>query len=605
MQKNIKLLPSDLINKIAAGEVVERPASILKELLENSIDAGAKDISIGLENSGIDSISVGDNGSGMSKENAKMALLQHATSKISQVEDLDNIHTLGFRGEALASIASISDLSIHTYDGETAPLTIYSKNGELELKDGPARNRGTTVKSSRIFGNVPARRKFIKSENTEYRYIFDTFLNIALINHDIRFKLIKNGKLILELPKARDHLQRIIQVLPSLKESDFSLINYQDANHSIEGYLVKPGTSLGSIPKQYFFLNNRFIKNPLLFKAVKEGFATALMLQDQPSFFIYLNIPTTEFDVNVHPRKLEVRFENSNQIYGLIKRAVRFSIEKSTQIQLKERLPLINENKPSNPTSIRTKTNSGAVQSFLDFKKAMPSINSSLEFTKDLLFETNKIAEVIPKSVENENNEIEQSFTEHMNSFMQIFNTYILTVSEGSLLVIDQHAAHERINFEKMKLALEEQGALQKQDLLLPERLKVNESEIMLLREHNEIIQKIGFEYEIHNGECSIKSIPLIISKADPLKIFSEILSELQNNDAVESTNWRKISDKLISTMACHASIRAGKKMTPIEIETLLKDMFNCKLPYSCPHGRPIIWEITQKEIEKRMRRTL
>lgn len=601
MQKQIQLLPSDLINKIAAGEVVERPASILKELLENSIDAGATDIAIELENSGIDSISVSDNGTGMSKKNAKMALLQHATSKISRVEDLDNIHTLGFRGEALASIASISDVSIHTFDGETTPLTIISKHGEMEIKDGPARNRGTTVKSSRIFGNVPARRKFLKSENTEYRYIYDTFLNIALVYHDIRFRLIKNGKQVLELAKSHDHKQRIMQAFPSIKADDFSTVNYQDAKHGLDGYLLKPGATLGSIPKQYFFLNNRFIKNSLLFKAVKEGYATAIMVQDQPSFFIYLNIPTTEFDVNVHPRKLEVRFENSNQIYGLIKKAVQFSIEKSTQVQLKERLPQIDRYKSSNRVKNDIKAKAGAAQSFLDFKKTMPSISSSLEFTKDLLNETNKISKDFPQEIRNAN----QSISSAMQSYMQIFDTYILTVNDDSLLVIDQHAAHERINFEKMKLALEEQGILQKQDLLIPEQLSINESEALLLRERNEILQKIGFEYEINNSKCIINSIPLLISKADPLKVFSEILAELKSGEEQDTTSWRRISDKLISTMACHASIRAGKKMAPIEIETLLKDMFNCKLPYSCPHGRPIIWEINQKEIEKRMRRIL
>jgi DNA mismatch repair protein MutL len=602
MQKKIQLLPSDLINKIAAGEVVERPASILKELLENSIDAGAKDIVVELENSGIDSISVSDNGSGMSKENAKMALLQHATSKISKIEDLDNIHTLGFRGEALASIASISELVIHTFDGETIPLTISSKDGITTLKDGPARNRGTTIRSSRIFANIPARRKFLKSEATEYRYIFETFLNIVLESFGIRFKLIKNGKLALDLLTAENRLQRITQVFSYIKVSDLTTINYQDSQHKIEGYLLKPGANIGSTPKQYFFINNRYIKNPVLFKAVKEGYATALMAHDQPSFFIYLNIPSNEFDVNVHPRKLEVRFENSNHIYGLVKRAVQFSIEKSAQAQLQERLPQINNIKPPKTSAPILKSKSGAAQSFLDFKKPEPSINSSLEFTKNLLNETRIIANESDKKPI----EAEVILTKNNKpSFMQIFNTYIVTVNEGSLLVIDQHAAHERVNFERLKISLEEKGSLQKQDLLIPEVIKINAAEAIVLRERNDLLQKIGFEYELSKDECKLRSIPLLISKSDPLTIFTQILGELQKSEPEDIASWRKISDKLISTMACHASIRAGRRMEQIEIENLLKDMFSCKLPYSCPHGRPIIWEISQKDIEKKMRRTL
>lgn len=588
----IKLLPKDLINKIAAGEVVERPASIVKELMENSIDAGASEIILTLENSGLDSISVSDNGAGMDKEDASRAVLQHATSKISKEEDLYHINTLGFRGEALASIGSISDLYIHTYDGRTEPVLVEIRDGEKTVKAGPGRTQGTTIKASKIFSLVPARRKFLKSEATEYRYILDTFINLALTAKQIRFKLIKNGKVQLDLLATESILNRILDLNPGISNQDLIELNFEEPGYELKGYVIRPGISSPSNPKQYLFLNYRFIHSPLVNKAIKEGYATSIMSSSNPSYFIFLKLDTDKFDINVHPRKLEVRFENPTKIFSIVKNTVAFHLEKGMQTEFRERFK---ESKNIENT-YRPIGKGRAAQEFLDFEaKDKKDVNASIEFTKNILTDIKQVREVVI--------DIDRE-SKYIYTSMQVFNTYIITEKDDNIIFIDQHAADERVNFEKISLEIEKEEKLKGQSLLLPEHIILSVNDIAMIRANLELFKKLGFELNnIKKEAVDIVSIPLILQNGKIRETFIEILKEIGTDSSGFSSTWRKIKDKIIATLACHSSIRGGQRLSNIEINKLIADLDDCKLPNSCPHGRPIVFQISKNELEKKLKR--
>ena len=608
MDNKIKILPDDLINKIAAGEVVERPSSIVKELMENSIDAGATEITLTLENSGLDAITISDNGSGMSDIDAEKSLLQHATSKIKTEEDLYKISTMGFRGEALASIASISEVSIHTFNNKDNPITLISSSGSTEKKVGPSRVQGTTVRASKIFSKIPARRKFLKSPVTEYKYILDTFQNIVLSEPQIKFKLVKNDKTVIELPKRETLLERIIDVFPAFNKNDLIRIDNQEPNYNLEGFIATTDFANTNISKQYLFLNNRFIKSALISKAIKEGYRTAVMPQINPSYFIFLKFSPNTYDVNVHPRKIEVRFEDTNKVFRIIKNTIQYGLEKS----LKETL----ENKFST-TNKATRPNSEA---YNFFNPKPTSIKQSMAFTKEILSES---PGTTPSTTINTRPTVQTSFQpsvrapiqsdlqsdtmdSYIGDYLQIFNTYILIPKDQKLIMIDQHAANERINFERIKKSLDTKGTVDTQQLLIPEKINLDRYEATLIRENLDLFKKIGFDFaQINNSFIEISQIPLLLQHSSIKEAIIEIITELKDSEIPISQKYETLKTKLISTLACHSSIRAGQRLSRPEVIKLIKDLFDCEFPNSCPHGRPITWEISRTEIEKNFKRKL
>lgn len=607
MENKIKLLTPDLINKIAAGEVVERPASIVKELLENALDAKASEIILQLEQGGIDSISVIDNGSGMNTLEAESALQQHATSKITTEEDLYNIYTLGFRGEALASIASVSEVVIHSYDGKNPPVLATASATGIISKQGQGRAQGTTVTANKIFQKIPARRKFLKTEATEYRYILEIFQQIALINPTISFKLFKNGKQSLHYLKADDFRARILQVFPQLSTSDLVPVYYDSSELKLEGFIGHPSTGSRNLVQQFIFINKRHIKNNLIAKAVKEGYATALMREEQPLFLLNLNISPKLVDVNVHPRKLEVRFSEPGQIFSMIKKSVNTALNKELQQKFQENFA--NEIKtPKQNKPVASKTN---------------SIQQSLEFSATLLTGETKFSNFpkISPSVNNQYNRADaviNDFTESLqpakpttvlenNNYLQVFDTYIVIPKDDKVLFIDQHAAHERINFERISNELDQSESLATQELLIPEKLTFSTHELALLQENLEIMKRIGFSFnDFQTNSCNLTAIPSLIESKSLKSIFSEVFDDIKKSDGSDfSARWRTIKDKLIGTLACHASIKAGDKLQPAMVLRLINDLFACNLPYSCPHGRPIIFELNKFQLEKNFKRKI
>jgi len=587
MESRIKVLPLEIINQIAAGEVVERPASIVKELLENALDSGANEIILVLENSGLDAITVIDNGSGMNSLEVNTALLQHATSKISTTKDLEHITSLGFRGEALASISSIAEISIHTYDAKDKPITIHSTGGKTSLSTGPGRNRGTTVKVNRIFMNVPARRKFLKSETTEYKYILETFLNIVLAYPQVSFSLVKNEKTIYQLPVCTGLQNRFLQIYKDIKASELIPVQYDDPQLQISGWIASPGLVKQRINWQYLFINGRGIRNPLINKAIREGYGTVLMKDMIPSFLMDFKIDPTLVDVNVHPRKLEVRFSDPGRIYLAVKRAVEHVLEKSLQHNLQEQFHGQDLTLPSRLSAVKLPSRMPATSEF-ELKPKFHSVTQGIEFTRQLLQDNAEINRLA------------------LGTAMQVFDTYIIISKDDKLLLIDQHAADERVNFERLSRQFAGNESQATQNLLIPEAITLSINEIEKIRENLDLLKTLGFGFsEITASKAVINEIPLLLVDGDLKSTFLEILQDLDSSAGTESSRWTAISNKVIATLACHGSIRAGKRLSANELEKLVSDLFQCQLPYSCPHGRPIIWELTRTEIEKQFKRKL
>ena len=584
----IRLLSPTLINKIAAGEVVERPASIVKELIENSIDASASEITIKIEHGGLNYIEVIDNGIGMNETNAKLAFVQHATSKLNTEKDLSNILTMGFRGEALASISSVAESSIHTKSAKSEPINVYTENEHIRSHIGDSRNIGTTVVIKNIFSKIPARRKFLKSENTEYKYILDTFTKLALINHKIAFKLIHNEKLIYDLEISEDFETRISLIYPETRNFLIPL-TFIDKDIEISGYIGHPSINRKDKNRQYIYVNSRPIQDYALVQAVKSGFGTNLMTNQQPVFFLTMNVNPKSIDVNVHPRKLEIRFEDPQSIFRIIQSSVRKTLEKSLQVEFKNRLS-------REPQSVgRTGTSSVTPTERHDYKPThmhprSDDYNTVMNFSKKIIDLSNSI---------NVSQDISNS---ESLKFLQILKTYLLIEKDQKLLIIDQHAADERINYEKIFNQFNKNKKLPSQQLLIHEELRIDEIQRLELLKHSKNLKQMGFDFILKSNKLVITAVPELLSGKNPAKYFNEILEEFTENKSNKATETTFIK-RVMSTMACHSSIRAGQELSEFHAEKILNNLLKCENPYSCPHGRPIIWELTKNDIEKYFKR--
>lgn len=596
MQNKIHLLPDDLINKIAAGEVVERPSSIVKELLENSIDSGATNIELSLEKSGLESITVSDNGIGMNKLEVENAFLKHTTSKINSIDDLFNVSTLGFRGEALASISSIASVKVHSYNGIDKPILYTIQDKDSFVTIGQGRNIGTTITVKNIFQNIPVRRKFLKSENTEYKYISDVFLDIALSRPNIGFSLIKNGKEIYQSQPQNSLLERLTNTFKILTKDKLIPLSFDNTSMQIHGLIGHPDLAKSINTYQYIFINSRFVKNPLIYKAVKEGYSTSIMKSLEPVYFLFFSLPNSEIDVNVHPRKLEVRFINPGQIYSNTKNIVSKTLELFSQKAFRDNF---NDNQSFNKTNVtnRVMGERHPSQKFFEESIIKPvnklGIKSSLSFTKNILEDVLDIGQ----------DTLIKELSKKTQNALQIFDTYIVFEKEGKLLLLDQHAAHERINFEKFMNIIENDKSLVSQNLLFPIDIPITSNTKEKLFENEDFIRKLGFDFNVIGNSLLISQIPNLLPLENIEIIFKELLTELETTEGQDSKKWNDIRNKLIATIACHSSIRAGQKLDEYMIKGIISDLFNCKLPYSCPHGRPFYWEISQKDIEKEFKR--
>jgi len=600
---NIQVLPNNIINQIAAGEVVERPASVLKELVENSLDANATDIKIYVEEGGLKGIKVIDDGVGMSAADARMAFLPHSTSKIKTLDDLENILTLGFRGEALASISSVSKVELITkQSSELSGFRIQMTGGNIENEEEAGSADGTSIYIHEIFFNTPARRKFLKTPATEMRHIVKTLTDVALANPKIKFELYHNGKQLFNLPKANSLKERIRNLIgENFAKNGFEI--YYDGIIKVSGFVGLPQIATRRKSTQIIIVNGRPISNGTIIAAVKDAFHTAMPRELHPQFALNIKVDPTKVDVNVHPRKLEVRFSDQQSIFRAVKDAVRAGLEKSLQDSTNEKLSDFSNPKPMVPQQFTAKSSSRG--SYLDKQSSNPnSIKEALSFTQSIL-ETSAQNPLSEEDTTNAHTEMDR-FTQTQHSTFPVFqllNAYLITTNGNAIQIIDQHAAAERVTYERLMKQYENKD-FETQSLLIPFELELNPQELLILAENIEYLRGFGLKIEEFGlNSYVLRQVPVEIKNADMNAFVKEMLADIAMAKGNERTQLEKHKERLLTTMACHSSVRVGDKMTQPEIEQLLQDLKNCEIPYSCPHGRPIIYEVPISELDRQFKR--
>ncbi|MGI6585323.1 MAG: DNA mismatch repair endonuclease MutL [Lutisporaceae bacterium] len=583
----IHILDEETINKIAAGEVIERPASIVKELVENSIDAGATAISIEIQEGGKSYINVSDNGCGIMKEDTEQVFFRHATSKINDSGDIGGISTLGFRGEAMASIAAVAEVELLTKAEEDASGShVIIKGGKLVQNKSVGYPTGTSVTVRNLFFNTPARLKFLKSDISEQGAIVDIIEKLAMTNTGISMKLTVNNKVVLHTPGNGDLLSVILCIYGKNIAGAMLLLEYSNDIISIEGYIGKPEIARGNSTYMTFSVNNRYIKNRMLSEAVKQAYKTLLMNNRYPFSIININIKSEMTDVNVHPTKQEVKFSDERAVFNTLYLAVKNCLSSSSLIY--EYLENMPESQEIPPAAFENRNSYQPPQvSFdqLSFGKeaAAPQIES---YKKQYDYDRK------PEAHRNQ-------FNNQISIIGQLFGTYILGQKDDVFYLIDQHAAHERIMFEYIKEKYNEKS-ISVQELMMPIIIELSPAEKVLYVENSLIFQNLGFEIEwFGEGTLAIRAVPILMGEPCTGEFFNNILDSIKESGSSTSSPLESI----IISMACKNSIKAGDTITPEEISVLLERLMNTSQPYTCPHGRPTIITMSKYELEKKFKR--
>jgi DNA mismatch repair protein MutL len=630
--KRVNLLDVETSNKIAAGEVVERPSSVVKELVENSIDAGAKNITVETTEGGQKSIKVIDDGEGIHSEDIEKAFMPHATSKIETIDDVYSINTMGFRGEALASIASVSNTILKS---KTLELDygkeIYITGGTVNYLKEVGCNVGTTIEVNDIFFNVPARQKFLKSSSRESAYISDILNRLALAHSDIAFKLFNNSKKSL-ITYGTGNLIDTIRCIYGKSICD-NIINFERHTDvmSIYGYIGNSEVSRGSRNNQSIFVNKRYIKNKLITAAVENAFKSFLMINKYPFFVLFLDIFPEYIDVNVHPTKSEIKFREDRDIFKVtfdtVHKALRDSIKDSFNIPLQETTSDLS-------TAIGKNVESLSLENNLEKKKELVQLPIDLNSKpqtnyKDEQFGNNKnyqmksslegfsgfqlckenstLSEqdindnkfIIEEKIIKESSENEAKFP-RLNVIGQFHSTYILAQYMDTLYLIDQHAAHEKILFEKYKSSIKENKVIA-QILIAPVVLELYHDDFLYYVDNKETFSKVGFNIEIFgDNTISIREVPLILGKPDVKNLFMDILENIKNMGSGET--W-EIKYNAIARLSCRSAVKANDNLSTIEMESLVQELRFIEDPFNCPHGRPTIIKFTLTELEKKFKR--
>lgn len=542
----IKILPTDLRNKIAAGEVIERPASVLKELVENAIDAGSTEIRVEVLNGGKRMIKVSDNGAGMDKEDALLSFEPHATSKISNFDDLFNIRSLGFRGEALASIASVSKVKLITgLKGSPMGISVEMEDGKMkEIKDAPL--AGTVFEMRELFFNTPARKKFLKTTSTELFHIIETLTKEGLSHHHIGFTLAADNHETMNLPKASGLKERLMQVFGNEFVSGLIEVNSAAVGMELSAFVSNSGNFRNSKSHQYIFINRRSVKDASVSHAVYKAYEGILPPDKQPIFFIFLTIDPRRVDFNVHPTKREVRFEDKEALYRFVNSQLRDRIKEDRTEYAKQFTEAPGEKVFGSP-SFQRYINPG-----------------TSPFTQN-------------KSVVAEN--LELAYRPSL-PFIYLGDTFVAVSGRAGLFIIDHHAAHERVLYEKL---LKEPASMTRQ-LLFPKQVRVSGKEYAVLLENREMLNTIGFEVEdFGSSTVIVRTAPAECDDEDLAGILSDIAAGLIE----PNTSFQSLRDSIAARIACHASIRGKKVLSQEEFNGLIEDLEKTEHPDQCPHGRP------------------
>ncbi len=595
----VRILPEILSNQIAAGEVVERPSSVVKELVENSIDAKASAITIEVEKSGKSLIRVSDDGIGLSRDDALLSIERYATSKIFTKEDLFSISTMGFRGEALPSIASVSKFTMVTRpENKDTGTRIEILGGKIHNVSDIGAPVGTLVEVKDLFFNTPARKKFLKSDNTEISHISDGIAGMALGHPDIRFRLFSNKVLQKNYPSGDSLFQRTVNVLGTEVSKKMNEIRYSEDGLTLSGYCVHPDIVRNSSSKIFLFVNRRLVYDRGLISAIFQGYRGRLMKGRYPLVVLFIDIAFDEVDVNVHPTKREVRFFNHQRVYEAVSGAIgrSFSMAQknisgysSSNISQSSIPPAFY---PDKPVYIRENDSPRVEQSMMTWGKSENKPMDNEPGRKEIC---------IPEPLKGQP-PAERLFSPDPPRIIgQIMGTYILAESEAGLMLIDQHAAHERIVYEALKKKISSFETI-RQELIIPETMELNYKESDILISLMPDLSSLGIEVEPFGGTTFvIKSIPSIISQKEMKPILMEIIEKISTEkDEFSKDGWL---DECIILMACHKAVRANLKMNVMEMQALLRDLETCDNPMHCPHGRPIRVIMSKNDLEKLFKR--
>ena len=686
----IVLLDELKINKIAAGEVIERPASVVKELVENSIDAGATNITVEIQNGGISKIRIIDNGSGMSKDDLEFAFERHATSKIRKAADLENVKSMGFRGEALASIAAIAHVELvsKTEDDNIGHKIVVEGGKILEIEDS-ASQKGTTITVSNLFFNTPVRYKFLKKDFTEAGYIEDAVTRIAIANPNIAIKLINGNKTIIQTNGNGD-LKTVIYTIYGKEIAEGLLeVNYEYEGIKVTGAIGKPEIARNNRSYQMFFVNKRYIKDKTLSAGVEQAFKGLIPIGKYGVVVLNIEIETNKIDVNVHPTKLEIRFQEEQKVFKAIYHSVKDTLLKGDLVKEVEREPVVEEQKLEvNQEPVKLEENQIKTEQVVEpkvetedikesgfmglFKKKEKDADEFIEnYSTNTLQEIfaqksagqpeeveiptqeqkNKMEDIIEKQKELENPKVEEPTSkdfdemyvktfgklpetqkieensnkidvktlkevENISVFEEkenyntipkykfigaLFSTYLVIEMKDEIYIIDQHAAHERVMYEKVKKNFYNNMEKDSQIMLLPDIIELSHKERAIVKENTDLFKKAGFIIE-EFGDNTIRliGVPSLCMDLDTKELFLEILDEI---DTVAITAKQEKEDKFISTIACKAAVKANMKLTNEEVDTLMRQLLVLPNPFTCPHGRPTAIKMTRYDIERKFNR--
>jgi DNA mismatch repair protein MutL len=628
---SVHILTEDVRNKIAAGEVIERPVSVIKELVENSIDAHSTQITVAIENGGKDLIQVIDNGIGMSEDDALLAFERHSTSKIRNADDIIHINTLGFRGEALPSIASVSRLTLVTREDNSEVATqIDFADGKLLQMTKASANKGTAITIKGLFRNIPARRKFLRSETAELKHILKYFHYQSLLYPEITFKLIVNGKEKLHYKKAADINARLADVFGSkFFELDIIPVNQESNELSMSGYIFGLEEAKSTLlDEKYTFINGRFISDKTIYHSIRAAYApfiakTRIWMQGStPPYIIFINLPAELIDFNVHPAKLEVRFRDQQLIHSFVKNTITNALTTYEETLFQSaKTKFHHASEVSKATYVEKEIYKSRIDipRFSSYKKELGNLYQTDLFKsnealpkKDIpilnqgLADAQKQMELFPE-MPNDNISmpiLHKNEEDYVNPW-QLHNSYVFVQVEDGLVILDQHAAHERIIYEKMVHRTKGAPAV-RQKLVFPIVIDIPPYIRPIIQEQLEqnlvLMEKIGFKLKKFSGSSIVvEEIPAELDDWQGGEVFVEILKQLQD-ELEENKDFR---DSLAKSIACKAAIKAGKYLSKKEMLNLINDLFACQTPYFCPHGRPLMIKMSLNEFEKRFKRIL
>jgi DNA mismatch repair protein MutL len=567
MSKQIVILPPEIYQKIAAGEVVERPVSVVKELVENSLDAGAGEIKIELQGGGKHVIRVQDNGQGMSREDALLCFERHSTSKVTQEEDLDRISTLGFRGEALPSISAVSRVTLKTSDGENERATQVIREGEqlLGISD-IAFPRGTSVEVKDLFFNLPARRKFLRSEQSELALIVKYMTLVALAFPSVRLTLNHGKRELLNCPPVPGLKERIFELYGASLLERLIALDFEDGARRVIGYSSRPPSGRADKSHQFFYVNKRPVRDRVLQAALNQAYKSHLEKALYPEAFLFVSLPCSEVDVNVHPAKSEVRFRDSQLIFYLVLQAVEQAVFKEKNIK---DIYLTREKGMAVTSCVEEPHYPGGALSLPEEKEEQRPLFASAAAGR-------KTSPLV---------------------LGQYLNVYIIAAGEDGLLVIDQHNAHERVLYEKYR-EIHGHEKWPRRMSLLPLLLDLTPSQLLSFEAHQTLLEEAGFRLEAMGGRSFIlKEFPDILQDEEAKEIFLTLLEELKEIRLEDK------KDKLLATLACKTAVKAGQPLPLAKMEYLVEELYQTSNPALCPHGRPVVVKIDRAQIEKGLRR--